>query len=90
VPFGKPGLIVFNFTGMAVYLDYNATTPIAPTVVQKITDSLDEDWANPSSGYEPGVKSKYNIAEARKCIALMIGGSPRDVIFTSGGTEVCD
>lgn len=75
---------------MAVYLDYNATTPVAPPVVQKITDSLNDEWGNPSSGYLPGTKSKNSIAEARQHIALMIGGKPEDIIFTSGGTEVCD
>jgi selenocysteine lyase len=75
---------------MSVYLDYNATTPVAPTVVQKIIDSLNDEWGNPSSGYLPGIKSKNSIAEARRHIALMIGGKPEDIIFTSGGTEVCD
>jgi hypothetical protein len=74
---------------MAVYLDYNATTPVAPAVIRKITDSLNNAWGNPSSGYEPGVKSKRCIAEARRHIALMISGKPEDIIFTSGGTEVC-
>jgi cysteine sulfinate desulfinase/cysteine desulfurase-like protein len=81
---------MFDFTDMVVYLDYNATTPVAPNVVKKITDSLNEEWGNPGSGYEPGVKSKESIAEARRHIALMIGGNPKDIIFTSGGTEVCE
>jgi selenocysteine lyase len=75
---------------MAVYLDSNATTPVAPTVVQKITDALNDEWGNPSSSYELGVKSKKSIEEARRYVALMIGGKPEDVIFTSGGTEVCE
>jgi cysteine sulfinate desulfinase/cysteine desulfurase-like protein len=83
-------LIMFNFTDMAVYLDYNATTPVAPDVAKKVTDSLNKEWGNPSSRYELGVISKKSIAEARRHIALMIGGSPEDIIFTSGGTEVCE
>lgn len=75
---------------MAVYLDYNATTPVAPTVVQKITDTLNDKWGNPSSCYELGVKCKKSIEEARRHVALMIGGKPEDIIFTSGGTEVCE
>lgn len=75
---------------MAVYLDYNATTPVAPSVVQKITDTLNDKWGNPSSCYELGVKCKKSIEEARRHIALMIGGKPEDIIFTSGGTEVCE
>ena len=75
---------------MAVYLDCNATTPVAPTVVQKITDTLNDEWGNPSSCYELGVKCKKSIEEARRHIALMIGGKPEDIIFTSGGTEVCE
>lgn len=85
----KTVFIKFNFTVMAVYLDYNATTPVAPDVVKKITDSLNEEWGNPSSGYEPGVKSKEGVEKARRQVALMIGGNSEDIIFTSGGTEVC-
>jgi len=75
---------------MALYLDYNATTPVAPTVVGKITDTLNDKWGNPSSCYELGVKCKKSIEEARRHIALMIGCKPEDIIFTSGGTEVCE
>lgn len=74
---------------MAVYLDCNATTPVAPTVVQKITDTLNDKWANPNSCYELGLKCKNSIEEARRHVALMISGKPEDIIFTSGGTEVC-
>ncbi|XP_023727575.1 selenocysteine lyase isoform X2 [Cryptotermes secundus] len=81
-------LMVYGwYRDMAVYLDHNATTPVAEPVVQKIIDSLNDEWGNPSSGYLPGTKSKNSIAEARQHIALMIGGKPEDIIFTSGGTE---
>ncbi|KAJ9585113.1 hypothetical protein L9F63_020543, partial [Diploptera punctata] len=72
---------------MPIYLDYNATTPLEPTVIESITKSLSENWANPSSGYASGVAAKKIINEARKNIGLMIGANPEDIIFTSGGTE---
>jgi cysteine sulfinate desulfinase/cysteine desulfurase-like protein len=75
---------------MAVYLDCNATTPVASTVVRKITDTLNYEWGNPSSHYDLGVKSKKIIEEARRHVALMIDCKSEDVIFTSGGTEVCE
>ena len=77
-----------QFFRMPIYLDYNATTPLAPSVIESITKSLKENWANPSSGYASGIEAKKIINEARKYIGLMIGANQGDVIFTSGGTEV--
>ncbi|RUS81576.1 hypothetical protein EGW08_010677 [Elysia chlorotica] len=70
-----------------VYLDYNATTPLAPEVIDAITDSLKEAWGNPSSSYTAGLKAKDVISSAREQVANMIGASPNDIFFTSGGTE---
>ncbi|XP_005109862.1 selenocysteine lyase [Aplysia californica] len=70
-----------------VYLDYNATTPLAPEVIEAIKDSLHVAWGNPSSSHEAGVKAKSVIVTARKHVASMIGAKPSDIIFTSGGTE---
>ncbi|XP_055863583.1 selenocysteine lyase-like [Biomphalaria glabrata] len=70
-----------------VYLDYNATTPLAPEVIDVITESLREAWGNPSSSHELGCKAKEVISLARTQVANMIGANISDIIFTSGGTE---
>ncbi|KAM3930005.1 selenocysteine lyase isoform 2-T2 [Leptodactylus fuscus] len=68
-------------------MDYNATTPPAPAVVEVVTAALQEAWGNPSSSYSRGRKAKEFIDTAREQIARMVGGKPGDIIFTSGGTE---
>ncbi|XP_067085603.1 selenocysteine lyase [Osmerus mordax] len=70
-----------------IYMDYNATTPCEPEVVQAISDALLEAWGNPSSGYAAGVKARQIINQARADVARMVGGNTEDIIFTSGGTE---
>ncbi|PNJ34939.1 SCLY isoform 18, partial [Pongo abelii] len=70
-----------------VYMDYNATTPLEPEVIQAMTEAMWEAWGNPSSPYSAGRKAKDIINAARESLAKMIGGKPQDIIFTSGGTE---
>lgn len=70
-----------------VYLDYNATTPLAPEVIGAITEALHDAWGNPSSSYTAGLKAKSLISVAREHVAAMVGGSADDIFFTSGGTE---
>ncbi|XP_026902202.1 selenocysteine lyase isoform X2 [Acinonyx jubatus] len=70
-----------------VYMDYNATTPLEPEVIQVVTEAMREAWGNPSSPYPTGKKAKDIIDTARDNLAKMIGGKPQDIIFTSGGTE---
>ncbi|XP_017895825.1 PREDICTED: selenocysteine lyase isoform X2 [Capra hircus] len=70
-----------------VYMDYNATTPLEPEVIEAMTEAMREAWGNPSSSYPAGRKAKEIINTARENVAKMIGGQPQDVIFTSGGTE---
>nr|XP_007965023.2 selenocysteine lyase isoform X4 [Chlorocebus sabaeus] len=70
-----------------VYMDYNATTPLEPEVIQAMTEAMWEAWGNPSSLYPAGRKAKDIINAARESLAKMIGGKPQDIIFTSGGTE---
>ncbi|XP_024608582.1 selenocysteine lyase isoform X3 [Neophocaena asiaeorientalis asiaeorientalis] len=70
-----------------VYMDYNATTPLEPEVIQAMTEAMQEAWGNPSSPYPAGRKAKEIINAARENLAKMIGGRPQDMIFTSGGTE---
>jgi len=70
-----------------VYLDYNATTPLAKEVVESITSSLSQHWGNPSSGYTTGQVARQAVREARQRVARMIGASAEQITFTSGGTE---
>ncbi|XP_027446102.1 selenocysteine lyase isoform X1 [Zalophus californianus] len=70
-----------------VYMDYNATTPLEPEVIQAMTEAMREAWGNPSSPYPAGRKAKDIIDTARENVAKMICGKPQDIIFTSGGTE---
>lgn len=73
--------------GSKIYLDYNATTPLEPTVLTAIHDALQDAWGNPSSSYTAGKKASHMIKQARSSVANMIGALERDIIFTSGGTE---
>ncbi|KAK7863884.1 hypothetical protein R5R35_007217 [Gryllus longicercus] len=72
---------------MSIYFDYNATTPLAPSVIEKIGEALRTKWGNPSSSYSIGINAKESIDEARAHVASMIQAKPEDIIFTSGGTE---
>lgn len=69
-----------------VYLDYSATTPIDPEVKEAIVESL-ELYGNPSSHYELGREAKQKIEAARANVAKFINAEPREIIFTSGGSE---
>jgi len=71
-----------------VYLDYNATTPLEPSVIQEITKTLQNSWGNPSSNYSLGLKARDVVESSRGYIAEMINADLTDIIFTSGGTEV--
>ncbi|NXC48283.1 SCLY lyase, partial [Penelope pileata] len=70
-----------------VYLDHNATTPLAPEVTRAMDEAACEAWGNPSSSHPAGRKAKELIERARESLARMVGGRPEDIIFTSGGTE---
>src|SRR5665213_163555 len=70
-----------------IYLDHNATTPIAPEVLEAMMPYLTSEWGNPSSTYRFGSKLKTAIETARDQVAELIGAHPRDVIFTCCATE---
>lgn len=71
-----------------IYLDHNATTPVLPEVRDAMLPYLSEEWGNPSSNYRFGSHLKSKIQEAREHVADLIGcKSPREILFTSGGTE---
>lgn len=70
-----------------IYLDHNATTPIAPEVVEAMMPYLKEEFGNPSSGYGLGTKAKKAIETARKEVAALLGSKNEEIVFTSGGSE---
>ena len=70
-----------------IYLDSNASTPVDPDVVRTVTLCMAEAYANPSSSHVPGRQANAMVQEARVRVAVLIGCSPDEVIFTSGGTE---
>lgn len=69
-----------------VYLDHNATTPLAQAVAKKVPQWLDM-WGNPSSIHMDGRAPKQLIRESRQKLANMLGAHPLELIFTSGGSE---
>ena len=70
-----------------VYLDYNATTPVDPDVVNEMTPFIQSYFGNPSSSYSIGRENKETINKARKQVAALINARPEEIVFTSGGTE---
>jgi cysteine desulfurase len=70
-----------------VYFDHNATTRVAPEVVAAMLPFLTENWGNPSSAYTFGHQVAAHVEEARAKIAALINADPREIVFTSCGTE---
>jgi cysteine desulfurase len=71
----------------AIYLDYNATTPIAPRVQQAMLPFLAEHFGNPSSGHALGRAAHAAVEDARSQVAALLGARADEIVFTSGGTE---
>ena len=70
-----------------IYLDHNATTPIAPEVLELVAAVLQNQVGNPSSVHSAGRSARVLVDEAREQVASLIGASPSEIVFTSGGTE---
>ena len=71
-----------------VYLDHNATTPVAPEVVEAMLPWLAERFHNPSSPYPAGERAADAVRAARSEVARLVGArSPDEIVFTSGGSE---
>lgn len=70
-----------------VYLDYNATTPVAPEVAQAIQTCLTAIFGNPSSSYGRGQQAAVQIASARQSVAELIGARSDEIVFTGCATE---
>lgn len=70
-----------------IYLDYNASTPIAPEVVAEMLPYFNTNYGNPSSAYVPGRINKLAIEKARKQVASLINAKPEEIYFTGSATE---
>jgi len=70
-----------------VFLDNAATTPMAPEIIDLISEMMKTHFANPSSIHSYGRESKIVVERARKTIASILNTSPGSIFFTSGGTE---
>jgi cysteine desulfurase len=71
----------------SIYLDYNATTPVDPAVLEAMLPFLREQYGNPSSAYGLGLRARDAIESARAAVAALIGASPDEIVFTSCATE---
>jgi cysteine desulfurase len=70
-----------------IYLDANATTPVLPEVVAAMLPYFTEQAGNPSATHLSGQRTRSAVERARGAIAVLLGASAREIVFTSGGTE---
>jgi cysteine desulfurase len=70
-----------------IYLDNNATTRPTPAAREAVLRALEDTWHNPSSIHRPGQAARHGIELARASVARLVNCRPRELIFTSGGTE---
>lgn len=70
-----------------VYLDHVATNPLHPDVLDAMVPYLKEDFGNPLSVYELGIRAKDAVENSREKVASLINAKAREIIFTSGGAE---
>ena len=72
---------------MRIYLDYNATTPVDPAVLEAMLPYLGENFGNAGSVHSPGQRARAGVDAARESIAALLGAKSSEIVFTSGGTE---
>jgi cysteine desulfurase len=70
-----------------IYLDYNASTPIAPEVADAMRAAIDDAFGNPSSLHWAGAPARNRVEAARSQVAGLLGCAPQEIVFTSGGSE---
>ncbi|WP_322073474.1 IscS subfamily cysteine desulfurase [Burkholderia cepacia] len=71
-----------------IYMDYSATTPVDPRVVDKMVPFLHEQFGNPASrSHSYGWNAEQAVEEARAHVAALLGADPREIVWTSGATE---
>ena len=74
-------------TDRLIYMDYAATTPVRPEVVETMLPFFSESFGNPSSIYEMAQQSRGAVDRSRRTIARALGCRTSEIVFTSGGTE---
>ncbi|MEX5303278.1 cysteine desulfurase family protein [Kocuria sabuli] len=89
---GEAAVRLFSETSQAlvdsaVYLDYNATTPVDPRVVASLVPYLSTHFGNPSSAHLYGRQPHTALVRARAQVAALIGASPEEILFTGSGSE---
>jgi cysteine desulfurase len=72
---------------MAIYLDHAATTPLRHEALDAMLPLLTEDFGNPSSAHSAGRRARAALDQAHEAVAARLNAEPREIIFTSGGTE---
>ena len=72
---------------MPIYLDYNATTPHAPEVIDAVRPYLEEEFGNPSSSHGYGARPRDAVAGSRRHVAALLNSRSEEILFTGGGTE---
>jgi cysteine desulfurase len=72
---------------MRIYLDYNATTPVDPAVLDAMLPFFAENFGNASSIHSPGQRARGAVDGARASVAGLLGAKSSEIVFTSGGTE---
>jgi cysteine desulfurase len=70
-----------------IYLDYNASTPLDPSVAQAMRAAFEECYGNPSSAHWAGRLAKDVLERSRAQVAALLGCTPDEIVFTSGGSE---
>src|SRR5262245_14141281 len=70
-----------------VYLDYNATTPVEPEVLEAMLPFFSGEFGNAASIHTFGQKARGAVETAHEQVAALIGARPQEIVFTSGGTE---
>src|SRR5262245_1482299 len=74
-------------TMQPIYLDYNATTPTDPAVLEAMLPYLREHFGNASSSHVYGKTAHAAVDQARRHVADLIGAHPEEIVFTGGGSE---
>jgi cysteine desulfurase len=70
-----------------IYLDANATTPLLPEVIEAMRPFWSENFGNPSSAHQSGQRTRSAVEHARASVARLLNATPKELVFTSGGTE---
>jgi cysteine desulfurase len=84
---GLPGVRTYNPRTMPIYLDHAATTPVRREVLDAMLPFLGGIYGNPSSSHAWGRAAREALDDAHDRLARAIGADPREIVFTSGGTE---